>query len=949
MIVGLTLALTQEIFRQDIDLNRDWRFATLSNPPSIWTGADAIPTSTWKVLRVSSEETEAENASASKAFDGNPNTFWHTKWQGKATPYPHELVIDLGAKVQAVGFRLLPRQTGAQNGKPNHIQVFLSNQNDSWGDPVVADAVPNVSTIYQKTFSPHEGRFLRLVVTDGQKSGEPFLVLSEIGLIRSLDQKQKQDWESQYHIASVSSSDDRFDLHGEELEKIKAAELTKIKAEDWKPATLPHAAWTRPLDKPDIWQGITYYRRILDLSPDQLDRYLELEVGGAMQVSDLWVNGEHIATRRGGYLPLVANVTGKLKQKNDLLIRIDNSDNPLVPPGKPQQDLDFMYGNGLYREAKLRIRNLVHIASPITPDGSPGGVFLTTSALSNGDQMEVHGITVVRNDSDLPKSIYVQQYNLGLDPFKYDDFGTFEIPAHSSHTFTTTTVMRKKKSWWTPSSPTLYSLSTQIFEGNKLVDASIQKFGVRTVEVSREKGFVLNGQPLELRGTNRHQDYPWVGPALSRNANWRDAKLIKDSGHNIVRLSHYPQSEEFLDACDELGIFVIPCIPGWQFINKDPRFQNRVLQDIREMIQRDGRHPCVAWWEASLNETYPDNETAKQWYDAAKSTVLGSDVLVAGDARAGSPWDIPYNQWKDEDYSRPQDAVPGKPGYVREYGDYEFGGAYSSSRVQIRDGLTKLLQETWNHVWSLNHLRPQLPWTMGFGTWEMFDHNVPWEFSVSASGLADLFRRPKPSYWFYKSQASQEAFVKLAADWQPGEPKRKVVVFTNCDEVILKVNGKVVARSKPTKGKTTHYPDVKSFDGSNTENLSHPPVVFENVDFRPGTLQVVGVGKNATVRDEIQTAGNPHHLKVWVDTLGVPVGLNDLVFVRAAVVDQKGVICPNDSRSIQFSVQGATFAGQDHSVCQMGVASALVRTGFTKEPILVKASAIGVAPGETKF
>ncbi len=947
MTIALILAMSPIALRQDVDLNHDWRFASLSNPPSIWTGADAIPTSTWKVLRVSSEETEAENAPASKAFDGNPNTFWHTKWQGNAAPYPHELVIDLGAKIQAVGFRLLPRQSGAQNGKPNHIQVFLSNQSDSWGAPIVADAVPNTSALFQKTFAVHEGRYLRLVVTDGQKSGEPFLALSEIGLIRSLDQKQKQDWESQYHIASVSSSDDRFDLHGEELEKIKDAELAKIKTNDWKSATLPHAAWIRPLDNPEIWQGVTYYRRTLDLLPEQLSQYLELEFGGAMQVSDLWVNGEHMSTRRGGYLPLVANVTGKLKEKNELLVRVDNSDNPLVPPGKPQQDLDFMYGSGLYREAKLRIRNLVHIASPITPDGSPGGIFVETKQLEN--VMGLHGITIVRNDSDQPKSISVNQYTTGSEMFKFDGGDAFVIPPHTSHTFTSYGLMKEVKNWWTPTSPTLHILSTQIFEKGRLVDASIQKFGVRDVKTSREKGFVLNGQPLELRGTNRHQDYPWVGPALSRNANWRDAKLIKDSGHNIVRLSHYPQSEEFLDACDELGIFVIPCIPGWQFINQDPRFQTRVLQDIREMIQRDARHPCVAWWEASLNETYPDNETAKQWYDAAKSTVLGPDVLVAGDAKPGSPWDIPYNQWKDEDFSRPQDAVPGKPGYVREYGDYEFGGAYSTSRVQIRDGLTKLLQETWNHVWSLNRLRPQLPWTMGFGTWEMFDHNVPWEFSVSASGLADLFRRPKPSYWFYKSQSSKEPVVKLAADWQPGAATRKVVVFTNCDEVTLKVNGKEIAHAKPTKGKTSGYSEAKPFDGTNTENLEHPPVVFEHVEFKRGTLQVVGTFNGTVVKDEAKTADAPHHLKVWCDILGVPVGSNDLVFVRAAVVDRNGVVNLTDSRTIQFSVSGATFGGEDHSTCQMGVASVLVRTGTTKHAVAVTATAHGLISGSVKF
>ena len=294
------------------------------------------------------------------------------------------------------------------------------------------------------------------------------------------------------------------------------------------------------------------------------------------------------------------------------------------------------------------------------------------------------------------------------------------------------------------------------------MDAQETRVGLRTIAVSREKGLLLNGQPLRLVGTNRHQDYPWVGPALSDAAQRRDALLIKRSGHNIVRLSHYNQSPAFLDACDELGILTIPCIPGWQFTNADPRFKARVLRDIRETVRRDRRHPSVAFWEASLNETYPPAALAKSWYDAAHAE--GAEI-VAGDDSPGAPWDVVYNGWR-EDLSRP--SSPTKPGYIREYGDYEFGGGSSTSRVRLREGIDKLLNETWNHVWSTNKFRPQYPSTMGAGTWEMFDHNVPWSFAVSASGLADLMRREKPSFWFFASQEAGKPYLKIAADWQPG-------------------------------------------------------------------------------------------------------------------------------------------------------------------------------------
>jgi beta-galactosidase len=944
MVIALAFFAVQVTPPKSIPLNDGWKFANLKSPPSIWTGVDAIPTSQWKVVKVSSQEMEGENAPVTNAFDGNPKTIWHTQWKAQQAPYPHELIVDLGVKTEAVGFRLLPRQGGAQNGKPNHIQVFLSQNAASWGNPVVAADVPDTSSLFQRQFSPVTARYLRLVVTTGHRGEEPFLALAEIGLVRNLDAKQKKDWESQYHIATVETGDARFDLKGDTLESVKREELAKIKPNDWQSATLPHAAWVRPLNKSETWQGVTYYRRSLDIDPADLNRSLELTIGAPMQVSDLWLNGEHIAYRKGGYFPLVANLTGKAKSHNDLLVRLDNSDNPLVPPGKPQQDLDFMYGAGIHRESKLEVQNPIHIVKSISVDKFESGTTITT-AYTYGDSARLHLSTCVRNDSSVVRNIkLIHELNVNIPSLK-----SIIIKPHSSMTVEESMDVIEAK-FWSIASPYLYEMKTRIMdENNKIIDSQVQRFGIRTIKVSRDKGFELNGKQLELVGTNRHQDYPWVGPALSRQANYRDALLIKESGHNIVRLSHYPQSEEFLDACDELGILTIPCIAGWQFLNKDPRFENQVKQDIKELVLRDSRHPCVAWFETSLNETYPDNKTAQSWADAARSTIIGKDLLLAGDAKPGAPWDIAYNQWRDEDYARPQDAMPDKPGYIREYGDYEFGGTGSSTRVKIGQGIDKLLEETWNHVWSVNHLRPQLPWTMGYGTWEMFDHNVPYGEGVSASGLSDLLRRTKPSFWFYKSQGETKPFAKIAANWQLGPKTRRVVVFTNGDEAILSLNGKEIARAKPQKGASTKYEQAKPFDGSNTVHIEHPPIIFRDVAFSPGTLTVKVKKGTSFATDSVRTAGPPDHLKLWIDDLGVPAGGNDLVFVRAAVVDKVGIICEQDSRSISFAISGATFAGESKSSCEMGVASALIRTPLAASKIMVKANTQGLKPAAVEL
>ena len=334
--------------REILDLNQDWTFVRVPSPPSIWNGPDAAPTSSWRVLSVSSEETAGENGRASNAFDGAPRTIWHSEWSKRQAGYPHELVIDLGSQVQATGFRLLPRQTSPNNGRPNHFDLYLSNNRSAWGPAVLSDSVPDSSNLYSHSFPAVSCHFLRLVVKDGHRS-EPFLAVSEIGLIRRLNANDQKNWASQYNIANVQVGGDQFDLTGASLEQAKSQELRATSAKKWESATLPHAAWIRPLGSSDIWQGVAYYKRSFSRPKEIVGKLAILTLEGAMQRSDLWLNGKHIATRFGGYLPMVVNLTPFLKDRNELLVRLDNRDNPLIPPGKPQQELDFMYGSGIYR------------------------------------------------------------------------------------------------------------------------------------------------------------------------------------------------------------------------------------------------------------------------------------------------------------------------------------------------------------------------------------------------------------------------------------------------------------------------------------------------------------------------------------------------------------------------------------------------------------------------
>lgn len=164
---------------------------------------------------------------------------------------------------------------------------------------------------------------------------------------------------------------------------------------------------------------------------------------------------------------------------------------------------------------------------------------------------------------------------------------------------------------WTPDHPYLYRLNIYVKnQQNKIVDGYYIRIGIRSLEFKAGDGFWLNGKPYPepLIGANRHQDFAIVGNALSNSLHWRDAKKLKDTGLRVIRNAHYPQDPAFMDACDELGLFVIENTPGWQFWNPEPSFANYVYNDIRNIVRRDRNRPSVWLWEPILNETwYPDD------------------------------------------------------------------------------------------------------------------------------------------------------------------------------------------------------------------------------------------------------------------------------------------------------------------------------------------------------
>ncbi len=928
--------------------------------PGVFQYPDAVSTAAWKVSSVDSEETSAEDGRAKNAIDGDASTIWHTEWSQAKPGFPHEIVIDLGGRTRAQGLRLLPRQGGARNGLPKEIEAYLSDEKGAWGSPVFAGESGKDWDAKSFSFTKvAEGRFLRVVFKSGI-AADPFLALAEIGLIQPKDEPKRTDWQSQYNVAWVEVGGDRFDLKGEQLEQVKQKELATLKGKPWSKVTLPHSVNDELLGSNDPWRGVCYYRRTVQADPLWKGKTVLLTFEAAMQVSDVWVGDERVGGRRGGYLPIIIDVSrfaqaGKLF---NILVRLDNEDNPLVPPGKPYKQLDFTYFGGLYRDAYLTVTNPVAITDPILENRpQSGGVFVSFPEVGEA-KSTVEVRTHLRNSQSGVAKLNVEQTLLdGQGKTVGVSKSIVELGA-GKDVQTTQRIEVLRPRLWSPNSPHLYTLRTELKAEGKALDMVETKVGIRSIRFNRKDGLLLNGKRLRLVGTNRHQEYPWVGNAVSNDAQYRDFVKIKEAGFNCVRLSHYPQDPAVYDACDELGLFGIDCIPGWQFMNSDPRFVAQVEQDIRDMIRRDRNHACVLLWETSLNETYPPTAIANRWHEVSHQEFVGENFHTAGDAHNGANWDLPYNSWTESDKGRPQDTVPNKPGYIREYGDYEFGGGGSTSRMFRGQGEQALLQAAWNFMWSHNRNRSQYPWTIGDGTWVMYDYNRGYDPRPEASGMSDINRIPRFTYFFYQSQISANApggkpMVYVANWWTPRQSPCKVVVFSNCDEVELRVNGKPVARQKPDSGPDTLYGDYmrggNPFDGGNCRQLAHPPFTFFRVPYQPGELKAVGYMKGKAVSEQIvRTPGKAVALRLKVDLSGRPLRADggDLVFVYAEAIDANGTVVPDFSGEVRFSVSGqGTIAGPKNPKAEAGIATVVLRAGASVGKVTISANAPNLKSG----
>lgn len=711
---------------------------------------------------------------------------------------------------------------------------------------------------------------------------------------------------------------------------VEGAETKELNDKDWTVVSLPDGIEYLPTEASGCinYQGEVWYRK--HFTPDAVlkGKKLFLHFEAIMGKSKVFVNGKLLTEHFGGYLPVIADVTDVLDWNGDNVIAVwaDNSDDPSYPPGKAQDVLDYTYFGGIYRDCWLIAHNNVFITDPnYENEVAGGGLFVAFGKVSDAlaeVQLKIH----VRNATKNPFSGQVEYMLLqpdGTEVARLSD----KIQVKAGRATTVSDRMPVKQPMlWTPSTPTLYNLLVRVLdkEGN-VIDGYRRRIGIRSIEFKGKDGFYLNGRPYgkPLIGANRHQDFAVVGNAVANSIHWRDAKKLKDVGMEIIRNAHCPQDPAFMDACDELGLFVIVNTPGWQFWNDAPEFAQRVYSDIRNVVRRDRNHPSVWLWEPILNETWYPADFAKNTRDIVDAEYpypycySGSDSEARGHENFPVYFAHPANM---QDASKEID--PTKTYFTREWGDNvdDWSSHNSPSRVARNWGEQPMRVQAQHYacpyypVTSYDVLYKQSPQHVGGCLWHSFDHQRGYHPDPFYGGLMDVFRQPKYSYYMFMAQrpavkndrnAGSGPMVYIAHEMTPFSGK-DVTVYSNCDEVRLTFN---------KGGKTYTYKKDKNRPGMPSPVITFPDVYDFMVDKAFSRTQKQDdvyllaeglIDGKVVATHKVVPARRPEKILLWMDNEGTDLKADgsDFVTVVAAVADKNGNIKRLNNYNIRFSIEG---------------------------------------------
>jgi len=667
--------------------------------------------------------------------------------------------------------------------------------------------------------------------------------------------------------------------------------------------------------------GTGWYRKTFTLPLSDKNKSIFVEFDGVYRNSEVWINGHYLGKRPYGYISFQYELSAHLSfgsQRNVIAVRVDNSQQP---------NSRWYSGSGIYRHVWLTTINNVSV--------DHWGTYIATPQVSEASAT-VDIKTKIRNDLQNSQPIT-------LRTIIYDASGREVTRTESNDQLTKGSVKEigqqlsiSRPLLWSVEKPNLYKAVSEVTSGSKVVDRYETSFGIRYFVFDREKGFILNGKPVKIRGVCDHHDLGALGAAVNARALERQLEILKAMGANGIRTSHNPPAPELLELCDRMGFIVMDeAFDMWK--KKKTEFDYHLdwdewhKRDLEDMLLRDRNHPSIFIWSIgneimeqrgdasgipiarelaaivkALDQTRPITSACNTVTTDNNIIKSGALDLVGINYSHGKVPDLPGMFpgqkliWSEttsalattSSYDMPSDQTrrwPPRPATSAKWGNADYSCS-SYDNCSAPWGSTH--EESWKALKKYDYMT-------GMFIWTGFDYlgeptPYPWPARSSYFGIVDLAGFPKDAYYMYQSEWTSKPLLHVFPhwNWRQGETV-DVWAYFNTDEVELFLNGKSLGAKRKT-GDDLH--------------------VMWRLSFEPGSLTAIArTGGKIVLTKEVRTAGKPAKIILTPDRRVIKADGSDLSFVTVKVVDANGDLVPGADNLIKFQVDGAGFiAGVDN-------------------------------------
>jgi beta-galactosidase len=657
---------------------------------------------------------------------------------------------------------------------------------------------------------------------------------------------------------------------------------------DWRSVDLPHD-WSIELERDPAnvsgsdggWfpTGVGWYQKRLSISDDWHGKQVLIEFEGVHTNAEVWLDEHFLGRHPYGYTPFHYDLTPYLDGDHAVRVLVDNACQP---------NSRWYTGSGIFRHVWLWV-------------GEPLRIDLRGVSITTPDEASVRVQTCVVNDLEIARETTLRS-RVGEQTL--DERVT--IPARGRLEVSQELRMDEPK-LWSPDTPNLYALETELRVHDEVVDAVTTPFGIRSIAFDAATGFRLNAEPFVLRGGCVHHDHGPLGAASHDRAEERKVELLKANGFNAVRCAHNPPAPAFLDACDRLGMLVIDeAFDCWRngknVCDYHVSFDDWWRRDLDSMLLRDRNHPCVIMWSIGnepVERGRPEGaQIARMLADHVRS-VDPTRPVTAGINGGHDEW--PWQQLDD------LFAALDVCGYNYRADEYR---AHPERVVYGSESVAGEALEHWTSVRELDHVIGDFVWTAldylgesGIGRAHHDGEHAPFlaafPWHVANCGDLDLcgFKRPQSFYRDVLWQRGEPMFIAVhppgpvptvtywgwpdvRPSWtwpgREGEPFR-VDVYSACETVELLLNGESLGTKVADRF-------IATFD----------------VAYQPGTLRAVG--SKPTAECQLRTVGEPARIRLTPDRDAIRG--DDLSFITVEVVDGDGLLHPNADHTITFTVDG---------------------------------------------